>query len=178
LIFSLLLATALALLRPAPAEAADAWLRRGTVAVGVVAILTMVAGGFVAGTRAGFVYNTFPLMDGRLVPAGYGDLSPWVLNLTENLAAVQFNHRLLATLALAGALALGWRALRAPPSAGRGAVLLFAALVVAQYALGVATLLWVVPVGLGTLHQTMALLVLAGFVNALDRLGALRRGVA
>ena len=62
--------------------------------------------GFVAGINAGFTYNTFPLMDGDLVPAGYGALQPWPLNLFENVAAVQFNHRLLgvATLALAAGL--------------------------------------------------------------------------
>ena len=178
LIFALLLATALRLLRPAPAAAADPWLRRGTVAVGALAILTMLAGGFVAGTRAGFTHNTFPLMGGRVVPEGYGDLSPWLLNLTENLAAVQFNHRLLATLTLVGAIGLAWHAMRRSGPEGRSAVVAFAILVAAQYALGVVTLLWVVPVSLGTLHQTMAVLVLAGFVNALDRLGGRRREVA
>jgi len=178
LIFALLVATALRLLRPVPTAPVDAWLKRGTVAVGVLAILTMLAGGFVAGTRAGFTHNTFPLMDGQVVPAGYGDLSPWVLNLTENLASVQFNHRVLATATLAAAAVLAWRAFRSGASAARSAVLLFGGLIAAQYALGVATLLWVVPLGLGTLHQTMAVLVLAAFVNALDRLGALRDPVA
>ena len=60
--------------------------------------LTIVAGGFVAGTHAGFDYNTFPLMDGRLAPIGYSRLEPFVRNLTENIVAVQFDHRLLATL--------------------------------------------------------------------------------
>jgi cytochrome c oxidase assembly protein subunit 15 len=169
LIFGLLLWIALGLLRPQP-EAAPRRLRHGVIAVGVLAVLTMLAGGFVAGIRAGFDYNTFPLMDGRLVPAGYGALEPWVLNLFESVPAVQFNHRLLATLTLAGALwlsAFAWRA-RATPS-GRAALLL-AGTIAAQYALGVATLLHVVPVGLGTLHQTFAVVVLAAFVNALDRL--------
>ena len=56
------------------------------------------AGGFVAGTHAGYDYNTFPLMDGQLVPDGYARLTPFLRNLTENVAAVQFDHRLLATL--------------------------------------------------------------------------------
>ncbi len=170
LILALLTSTALKLLRPAPTMGADPALRLGVLAVGAAAALTMLAGGFVAGIRAGFDYNTFPLMDGRLVPVGYGALSPWVLNLTENIAAVQFNHRLLATATLCLAAWLGWRAWRAGPSPARGAVLLFVALVAAQYALGVATLLWVVPVGLGTLHQLLAAIVLVAFVNALDRL--------
>ncbi len=141
---------------------------------GALALLTMLAGGFVAGIRAGFSYNTFPLMDGRLVPAGYGDLSPWVMNLFENIAAVQFNHRLLATLTLVagGAAALlAWRA----GSPWREPVLLFSGAILAQYLLGIATLLAVVPVSLGTLHQTMAVLVLGAFVIAAHRL---RRVVA
>ena len=56
------------------------------------------AGGFVAGTHAGFDYNSFPLMDGQLVPDGYARLTPFLRNLTENIAAVQFDHRVLATL--------------------------------------------------------------------------------
>lgn len=169
LIFALLLWTALGLLRRAP-EAAPAGLRRGVVATGALAVLTMLGGGFVAGIRAGFDYNTFPLMDGRLVPAGYGALEPWVLNLFESIPAVQFNHRLLATLTLAAALwlaVIAWRDRATSP--GRAALLL-AGTIAAQYALGVATLLYVVPVGLGTLHQTVAVVVLAAFVQALDRL--------
>lgn len=169
-IFAAVLWTALGLLRvPRPATAPPRLLRRAVQATGLLAVLTMLAGGFVAGTRAGFTYNTFPLMDGRLVPSGYGDLSPWFLNLFENLAAVQFNHRLLATLALAGAAAvamLGWRAGRP----WRGPALVFAGTVLVQYLLGIATLLMVVPVSLGTLHQTMAVLVLGAFVIALHRL--------
>jgi cytochrome c oxidase assembly protein subunit 15 len=122
----------------------------------------MLAGGFVAGIRAGFTYNSFPLMDGRLIPAGYLDLSPLWKNLTANVAAVQFNHRLLATLtglAALGAALAAWRHL--PPGRARSAVWLLAGAVGAQYLLGVVTLLHVVPVGLGTLHQTVAVGVLA-----------------
>jgi cytochrome c oxidase assembly protein subunit 15 len=139
------------------------WLVRGLV--GAVA-LTILAGGFVAGLKAGLTYNTFPLMDGRLVPEGYGDLSPWLRNLTENIAAVQFNHRLLATVTAmlaVDALALGWR------GPARGVLLALAGAVGVQYALGVATLLYVVPVGLGTAHQAMAVLVLTAALVALHR---------
>jgi cytochrome c oxidase assembly protein subunit 15 len=149
-------------------------LKHAVHATGALALLTMLAGGFVAGIRAGFDYNTFPLMDGRLIPVGYGALSPWVMNLFENIPAVQFNHRLLATLTLAagGLVALmGWRA----GPAWWGPALLLAGAIALQYALGVATLLWVVPVSLGTLHQTMAVLLLGAFVIAAHRL---RRVVA
>src|SRR5271165_3821284 len=76
-------------------------------------ILTIAAGGFVAGTHAGLTYNTFPLMDGQLVPPGYIQLEPAWRNLTENIATVQFDHRLLATLTLLTAactLAVGFAA--------------------------------------------------------------------
>jgi cytochrome c oxidase assembly protein subunit 15 len=174
-IFAAVLWTALDLLakravRPAPPRAA----KRALHAAGGLALATMLAGGFVAGLRAGFSYNTFPLMDGRLIPAGYGDLTPWIMNWFENVAAVQFNHRLLATatlVAAAVAVGLAWRA--GPP--WRGPVALFAGAIAVQYALGVVTLLAVVPVSLGTLHQTVAVLVLGAFVIAAHRM---RQGVA
>ncbi|WP_291297654.1 COX15/CtaA family protein [Elioraea sp.] len=173
-IFAAVLWTALGLLSPRPSEAPPRPVKAAVHAAGALALLTMLAGGFVAGIRAGFSYNTFPLMDGALVPAGYADLQPFVLNFFENIAAVQFNHRLLATVTLAAALAaavLGWRAGRP----WRGPVLMLAGTIALQYVLGVATLLAVVPVSLGTLHQTMAVLVLGAFVIAAHRL---RRVVA
>jgi heme a synthase len=86
---------------------------------------------------------------------------------------VQFNHRLLATLTGAAALALAFLALRRlPAGAARRAAVGFAAVVAAQYALGVATLVHVVPAWLGTLHQAVAVAVLGA---ALLLLHALRR---
>jgi cytochrome c oxidase assembly protein subunit 15 len=113
--------------------------------------LTILAGGFTAGLHAGLTYNTFPLMDGRLVPDGYAALHPLVRNLTENVATVQFDHRLLATvtLVLVSATAIaGWRTgLRRPLAVCLGAAVL------CQYGLGVASLLLVVPVSVAVLHQ-------------------------
>ncbi len=165
LLFGVVLWTAFGLLWPRPAAAeASRRLRRAVLATTVLAGATMLAGGFVAGLRAGLTYNTFPLMDGALVPDGYAALTPVWLNAFENIAAVQFNHRLLATATLASALLVALRA------NGHRAALLLAGAVAAQYALGVATLLLVVPVALGTLHQTVAALVLAAGLLALHRL--------
>ena len=71
--------TALDLLAPASRAHLATTIRHSRAALGVAVLvfLTMLAGGFVAGNDAGLVYNTFPLMDGALVPAGYGDLAPW-----------------------------------------------------------------------------------------------------
>jgi cytochrome c oxidase assembly protein subunit 15 len=167
--------TALGLLRPRPAPLPDSagTVRRQVKAAAWLLVAAMLAGGFVAGMRAGLDYNSFPLMAGQWVPDGYWHLTPAWLNLTENIAAVQFNHRLLATLA--GLAALGaafaaWR--RLPAGAARTACFALGGSVCLQYGLGVATLLLVVPVWLGTLHQATAVLVLTA---ALVALHALRR---
>jgi cytochrome c oxidase assembly protein subunit 15 len=136
-------------------------LRRLAALLCVLVTLTIVAGGFVAGTHAGFDYNTFPLMSGHLVPDGYARLSPLIRNLTENIAAVQFDHRLLATLTAIASAATVVAGLCAPSLRPvRGVVLTLGAAVALQYISGVTTLLLVVPIGLAALHQAMAVLVL------------------
>ena len=120
----------------------------------------MLAGGFVAGTHAGFDYNTFPLMDGRLVPADYAALEPFARNLTENIAAVQFDHRLLATLTVLSPCSPRWSS-GSPPARRvrvRRALLAFLGIALMQYLLGVATLVLVVPIALATMHQAVAAL--------------------
>jgi len=164
-LYSVILWTALSLWRngaPVPAQpaAASPVLRRLSVAVLHLVALTVVAGGFVAGLHAGLTYNTFPLMDGRLVPEGYWAL-PGLRNLTENIPAVQFDHRLLATGTALLALGTAAYGLRAGVSGVlRTRLLLLGGAVLAQYALGISTLLWVVPVPLATAHQAMAVLLL------------------
>lgn len=164
-IYGYVLWVALGLLRPAPQPSQDARaraLRAGLVALAVLVALTMASGGFVAGLNAGMIFNTFPLMDGRLVPDRYGALTPWLSNLFENVAAVQFNHRLLAVLCVAAAIALWLQSQRltlAP--AARRALDLVLAMALAQFALGVSALLLVVPIWLGALHQAGALLLLS-----------------
>jgi cytochrome c oxidase assembly protein subunit 15 len=177
-LYAALLWTALSLLRPGPAAAhpATGSVRRQAKAAAWLLVAAMLAGGFVAGIRAGFDYNTFPLMDGQWVPAGYWRLEPPWRNLALNIPAVQFNHRLLATLATLaaiGAAAAGLR--RLPPGPARRACAGLGAAVCLQDALGVATLLWVVPAWLGTLHQACAVLVLTAALNALHALKATGR---
>jgi cytochrome c oxidase assembly protein subunit 15 len=172
-LYAAILWTGLSVLHPEPTSLPEVkGLRRlASASVGLIA-LTIVAGGFVAGTHAGFDYNTFPLMDGHLIPESYARLTPFLRNLTQNIAAVQFDHRLLATLTAITVLAtvatgLGRRLPRRP----RRALLALGAAVLAQYALGVATLLSVVQVGLAAAHQTTAVLLLTA---ALVTLHALR----
>jgi cytochrome c oxidase assembly protein subunit 15 len=126
--------------------------------------LTILAGGFVAGLNAGLVYNSFPLMDGQFVPAGYAQLQPFMRNWFENVAAVQFDHRLLAMTTAAAVLLLwvvGSRTLPRPARLALHALLAAAAL---QFALGVSTLLLVVPIPLAAAHQAGAVLLLTAAI--------------
>lgn len=170
LLFSLLFWTALSLLRPVrDRPAAAARVAALLHAAAGLLVLAMLAGGFVAGLHAGLDFNTFPLMAGRLVPPGYF-AAGWQ-SLTTDIATVQFDHRLLASLGALAALAavgLGWR--RLPPGFARTALFALGAAVLVQYGLGVSTLLHAVPAGLGTLHQAVAVAVLAALLAAMHGL--------
>ncbi|MBL8698750.1 MAG: COX15/CtaA family protein [Alphaproteobacteria bacterium] len=159
-IFALIAWLALDLEEHPRAERPPRLARLGQLALAGLAV-TILAGAFVAGTDAGRIYNTFPMMDGRFVPAGYGDLSPWWLNAFENVAAIQFNHRWLAVttalvvLAFVGAVHAARRGARATRLASW-----LGAAVLGQVALGILALLYAVPVSLGALHQAGAVVVL------------------
>jgi heme a synthase len=135
--------------------------RRAAEGVLALVALTIPAGGFVAGTRAGLAYNTFPLMDGYLVPAEYAQLHPFFLNWFENIAAIQFNHRLLAILTFTAVVALWAVSLRsALPQPARLATHMLLAVATLQVVLGIATLLLAVPIPLAAAHQAGAVLLL------------------
>jgi len=168
LLFAAILWTALSTMTPVPLSIPNAFrVRRLCQFACVMVALTIIAGGFTAGLHAGLIYNTFPLMDGRLIPAGYGDLHPALRNLTENVTAVQFDHRLLATLTAVTVTVAVIAGLRTSlPRNARLAVLFMGGAVFTQYALGVATLLSVVAVPLAVAHQGTAVLLLAASLTA------------
>lgn len=129
-------------------------------------LLQIAAGAFVAGIDAGMGYNTWPLMDGELVPAGLDVMTPLWRNVFENALTVQFNHRLLAYVITAYAAFMLWRQSRAGGFAGvHGWLPRIALLVLLQVGLGIATLLAMVPISLALGHQALAFM-LAGVVTA------------
>jgi cytochrome c oxidase assembly protein subunit 15 len=146
-------------LRQRPREAAS---RRLAALSGLIAILVFCQiglGALVAGLRAGLIYNTWPLMDGRLIPNGLFMLAPWWRNLFEDVTTAQFDHRLLAYVVVVLALWQAFAAARAAPGtalARRAAAV--GALALSQAALGVLALLLVVPIWAGLLHQAFAML--------------------
>jgi cytochrome c oxidase assembly protein subunit 15 len=131
--------------------------------VGLV-LLQIALGGLVAGSKAGLTYNTWPLMDGALVPpaAALFVVTPWIENFVDNVALVQFNHRMVAYAIVAFALWHAWIARRTAPGsrfAARATAL--AGLTLAQMTLGIVTLVLVVPLWAGLAHQIFAMVVLA-----------------
>ena len=137
--------------------------RRGAYAVVGLALVQIVLGGLVAGSRAGFTYNTWPLIDGRLVPpaATLFSETPWIENFVDNLALVQLNHRIGAYLLVGLAVWHAWRVRRLGPSAAAKRATALAGLIFGQATLGVLTLLLVVPIWAGLAHQAAAMAVLA-----------------
>lgn len=152
-------------------SAAGRWLRRYAAALAGWVFLTMASGGFVAGLKAGLAYNTFPLMEGRWIPSGIWSLQPGYRNLFENIATVQFNHRVAAITALVGILVLWLAGAGRMPSRGaRYALHGLAVMGVVQVGLGITTLLHHVPVPLAAAHQGGALLVFTLLLVVAQRL--------
>jgi cytochrome c oxidase assembly protein subunit 15 len=143
--------------------AAETRLRAQAAILVGLALVQIALGALVAGHRAGLIYNTWPLMGGALVPpaATLFPLEPWWLNLFETAATTQFAHRLGAYVLVAFAALHAVAAIRRQPGtrvATLAAVVL--ALIVAQAALGIATLLLMVPLWAALAHQGLAVVAL------------------
>ena len=168
-IYAATLWVALDLLRSqSPATGSVTALRRLGFGVSGLIFLMILSGGFVAGTRAGFAFNDWPLMHGRFIPEGLWALEPAWVNVFENLATVQFNHRLLAYLLCLIVPLYWWRARRYPLAPGtRGLFHLLLAMFAVQVMLGITTLLHYVPLPLAAAHQAgaMAVFTFAVLIN-------------
>eukprot|EP00128_Syssomonas_multiformis_P012055 Colp12_sorted_trinity150504_noHs@31575 len=152
------------LIPPVKIEATNGLKRFARMSKGLshLVFFTALSGAFVAGLDAGLVYNSFPKMADRWIPEDLFVLSPVLRNLTENPTTVQFDHRILGTttgLAI-GALWAASRTLPLPPRA-RTAVNCLAGMAVVQVSLGIATLLYFVPVSLAASHQAGSLTLLS-----------------
>ena len=165
-IFALLVWTALDILARTTPAARPGHRLHGTAVLGLVAV-TIVWGAFVAGLDAGLLYNSWPLMGGQLVPAeafagGTGDA-------VDDRVTIQFLHRWLGMVALVGVLSLAWRSRNCDPST-RLITMAAAGTAFVQVGLGIATLIAMVPVALGALHQAGAVILLALLITLLWRL--------
>ncbi len=172
LIYGFMFWVALSLLYPQESNHRHRWYTRTFLLTALISI-TIISGGFVAGLKAGMIYNTFPLMGDSLVPPGLFALEPWWRNAFDNMTTVQFDHRVLAMTTFVLVVVYWWRSRRARlPARMRPATTALLGVAVVQVALGIATLLLAVPVALGAAHQGVAMLL---FTVMLYLLHALRR---
>jgi cytochrome c oxidase assembly protein subunit 15 len=138
--------------------------RIGSLVLLGLVFVQIALGGLVAGSRAGLTYNTWPLMDGHIVPPHETlfAVSPWWENIVDNPALVQFDHRMMGYAVVAFAL---WHALRLrvrhPGTAAARRATGVAVLALAQVALGITTLVLVVPFAAALSHQLLAMALLA-----------------
>ena len=158
-----------------PSLAVPARLKIPSVALLVLTFVQLYLGALVAGLRAGKIYNTWPDIDGGLIPSAARLFfeTPWWRNLFDNTLTVQFEHRMVAyTLFVLAVLhALDAVRSRAGTAAINGAVWLATA-VMLQATLGILTLLNQVPTALGLAHQAVAIVVLTAAVIQVERLAA------
>ncbi len=140
-------------------------------ALAIMVPVTAASGAFVAGLHAGKIYNSIPLMGTGLVPAEYSVLAPWWRNLFENPAAVQFNHRLIATTTFALAIWVWYRARHTKNTRLLHASRFVLGAALLQVTLGVSTLLLSVPISLGVAHQAGAVLLFTAALLALHANG-------
>ena len=143
------------------------------MALGVLALtfVTAMSGGMVAGLDAGWIYNTFPKMGDDWFPNSRELMDPnfarkndksdlWWRNMLENPTTVQLNHRILAISTFFTVFALhmycGKRKSIIPKAADH-TVKAMMGIVTLQAGLGIATLIYLVPISLASLHQAGAL---------------------
>ncbi len=136
-------------------------LRSGSFWLLILLAVQLVLGAFTAGLDAGYGFNTWPLMHGQFLADAALMMTPFWHNFVENGVMIQFLHRWLGALLLLGVVVLAWRSIGTGLS---GAALILVGVTFVQFALGVTTLLYRVPVLLGSLHQAVACLMLLSLI--------------
>jgi len=133
-----------------------------SIALVLFIFIMILSGGLVAGTDAGFAFNTWPMMGSDFIPAGIYGMDPYWLAIFEDILTIQFNHRMFAYFILCYSGFVAWRILRNSRRAKIHfrAILLLVALLL-QVSLGVSALLLHVPVVLGVAHQAGAIFLLS-----------------
>ena len=163
-IYSYILWVAFGLLKASPDRVVNDGARKlfkVSIAMTLLIAFMIMTGGFVAGTKAGYVYSTFPLMNGKFIPDGLYRMEPLWINWFENVTTIQFNHRMIAYLLiiLIPLYCFSVRRIGITSRSRKAAHLLLVMLVV-QVSLGIATILFHVPVAVAASHQGGAVMLL------------------
>lgn len=172
LIYAYMFWIAMSLLFPAGGGNRHSWYGKSLMLT-IITSVTIISGGFVAGLKAGKIYNTFPMMGDYWIPPGTMALQPFWRNFFDNATTVQLNHRILAISTLIAVIAFWMQARNADlPDRSRPAINALLHTTALQVALGITTLIMAVPVILGVMHQAVAMLL---FTVSLYILHSLRR---
>lgn len=132
--------------------------RTASIAVAALVLLQIVYGAFMAGTRAGYAYGTFPTLNGEWLPTGSWALEPGWRNLVENPLTIHFVHRTLGYVCTAVVAAFSWWLMRrAITPAQRRAARWPLLLITLQLVTGIATVVFGVPLVIAVLHQVLGL---------------------
>ena len=139
--------------------------------------LLIISGALTAGSNAGFIYNTWPLMDGEFIPLDYtAPAAPsWISNTLENPSAIQFHHRWMAAAMVVLTLILSaWTYIKTQQANFASTLYILAPAIVAgiQFITGITTLLLAVPIWLGVLHQAFAIVLLTTTLSILALLSS------
>jgi cytochrome c oxidase assembly protein subunit 15 len=174
LIYAYMFWVALSLLFPRTSDERHPWFGKAVAVTSLVSI-TVITGGFVAGLKAGKIFNTFPMMGDYWVPPGVMALEPAWRNFFDNPATVQLDHRIFAITTFFVVIAF-WALIRKTGLTARAmtAAHWLLAVLISQVSLGILTLLYVVPTALAATHQAVAILL---FTAALYLAHCLRDGV-
>ena len=158
LIYAYMFWVALSLWWPRTSSERHPWFGKALAVTSLVSI-TIVSGGFVAGLKAGKIFNTFPMMGDYWIPPGVMALEPAWRNFFDNPATVQFDHRILA-IATFFVVVMFWALIRRIDLSERAtsAVHGLLAVLLVQVSLGILTLLYFVPTALAATHQAVAML--------------------
>lgn len=138
----------------------------------IVLLIQIIYGGFVAGLNAGLIHNHWPMMaDGEFFHESIAlEKDSWLARFTEGKSGVQFVHRTLAYFVVGLILFLYFKArkftLTDQQQNGLNALVI---IVFLQFALGVLTLLYSVPLWLGLTHQVVAFFLLTAMTYTLHR---------
>ena len=139
---------------------------------------TIILGAFVAGTDAGLAYNSFPLMGDSFFPPEAFRLEPWWKNFFENISLIQFDHRILATFTLCTILYVWFTNNNKKYNRViRSLLNLLVLAIFLQYGLGILTLLFYVPVGLGVIHQLGSLVLLSLITLVISEIYTTKKGI-
>ena len=134
--------------------------------------LQILLGGFVAGLNAGLVSDTWPLMLGQVIPDGLFYNDPWYMNMLDNPLTIHFEHRLMAYIVAIIAMGLWWEMHSDGNATVRRAAYLVLLSVIVQIALGVLTIVNMVPIQLAAAHQAGAVVALSAGLYLLNRVKA------